>query len=568
MKKIKYYILLIILCLTPTIIKANEYKVKDYEISIDISENRIYRYEESINIIFIDFNTYVTKEIDATAKNLTLNTNYLTETSDTKIIKINSGSSSNSTYTYRYDITERDYNENIYEIKIANSFNSTLNDISFYITIAEDFNKNNLKFYLNDIELKDIDYIIESGVIKGNIKELKENDILTVKIDFETVYVDTTTSIATIIPIILTIISGIMWYIFGRDVKYKPIKSYELPKNMSPLEAGLLINGKAKEKDAISLLLHLANKGYIKIIENSNNNYTIKRIKDYDGKKYPESLFIKSLFKKNISISLTDYISIVSERKNNNQKIELEKNIENNELNKRFQKAKNIVLPVVNDIEEKDKYFEKSSERKKAYLMIIIGLILLILTSLPFIEINKLYLLPLSVIFSIITLYLLLSFIESNEIQLSKKNIIILILAAIAILIIMLVPAFRRNKVYLVTFAVCSICIAIILFFYKFMPKRTIYGAKQYAKLEGFKEFIVVNNTDDFKIINSKDENYFYDILPYCYSLNLKDEVITIMKDLKLKEPTWFKLKDDFTIQKLSNSLDRLEKVLTEKSED
>ena len=227
-----------------------------------------------------------------------------------------------------------------------------------------------------------------------------------------------------------------------------------------------------------------------------------------------------------------------------------------------------MTLPIINDNEEKDKYFEKTSERKKMYLMIILATTLLLLTSVPFIEINKLFLLPLSVIFSIITLYLLMSVVENKEFKITKKNLITLILLALIMLVVMLTPAFRRNKIYILTSLISVLCIALILFFYKYMPKRTIYGTKQYAKLEGFKNFIIAHNMEDFKILLSKESDYFYNVLPYSYCININEEIFKIMKELKIQEPSWIKLKDDFTLQKLSNSLERLYKVLTTKNEE
>ena len=73
----------------------------------------------------------------------------------------------------------------------------------------------------NVVDNSDIKYDLISNELKGNIKELKETDILTIKIDYSKIYLTPTTAVATIIPIILTIISGILWFIYGRDLKYK-----------------------------------------------------------------------------------------------------------------------------------------------------------------------------------------------------------------------------------------------------------------------------------------------------------------------------------------------------------
>lgn len=568
MKKIKYYIYLIILMLTPLIVKANDYRVDSYDFIVEVSKDRNYKCEENINVIFDEKEVLITKEIPTTIKDLKVDTNYMVETRNTKLIKINTKNKTKENYTFTYNYKDSKYDKDIYEININNNFNNKLSNVSFYITIPEDLNKNNVVFYLNDKKLKDVEYKINERTIIGTIKELDREDTLTVKVDYSKIYLNTTTAIATIVPIVLTIVSGLLWYIFGKDVKYKASKSYELPKNLNPLDIALIQNGIVKEKDLIPFILFFATKGYIKIIENTNNVFTIKKIKDYDGKNYKEALFFKALFRKDTTVSLTDFINIVSERKKDKTKNEMDKEIAGETLYRRFQRAKKAILPAVNDQEEKSKYYEKTSERKKAYLMLILATILILLTSVPFIEINKLYLLPISVIFSIITLYVLMNFVEHTEFRLTKKGLLTLTSLSILILVIMLLPAFRRNRIYLITFIVCCLCIAAILFFYKFMPKRTIHGTKMYGKVEDLKNFIWANNKNDFDIVISKEEDYFINLLPYSYILGIEEKVIKLLKEYDMKKPTWYELKDEFTVQKLTNSIDRLKQSLKTKNED
>ena len=567
MRSLKQYFLFLVILFIPNIINASNYKVDSYDITINVSEKREYSYEENMNLLFDEQNVYIEKEFSKDIKDLKVNTNYIAETKNKKTIKINSGNNSSYTYTFSYKYNDENYDNNIYEIKIPNTLNNNINNASFYIILEEDFHKRNVDIYLNGKKRDDIEYKVSKNKIEGTIKELKKNDVITIRIDYSKIYLTPTTAIATIIPILFTIVSVVLWIIYGKDLKYKISKSSNLPKNMNSLELGLIDKGYSDEKDAFCLLLELSNKGYIKIIEKDNNDYILKRVKDYDGKNYKESLFIKSLFRKSSSISLTDYINIISERKKE-KNITLDNNIKSDELYQRFQKAKNVILPISNENEEKNKYFEKTSERKKAYLIIIVATILILLTSVPFIEINKLYLLPISVLFSIITLYLLINIVEHTEFKINKKSVYIIAALAIFILIIMLLPAFRRNRIYIITFIICSICIGIIMFLYKYMPKRTIFGTKLYAQIESYKNFITSSSKSEYEQEIAKNDNYLYDNLPLCYVLNLEKEIYHHMKEFDIKEPKWFELKNDFTIQKFSNSVERLYKLLQEKHED
>ena len=161
-----------------------------------------------------------------------------------------------------------------------------------------------------------------------------------------------------------------------------------------------------------------------------------------------------------------------------------------------------------------------------------------------------------------------MNFVEQAEFKLTKSSLLVLTSLALVILAIMLMPAFRRNRIYLITFVICCLCITAILFFYKFMPKRTIHGTKLYGKIEDVKNFIWANNKKDFDIVLTKEKDYFVNLLPYSYILGLDDEIIRLLKEYDMKKPSWYDTNGDFTIQKFVNSVGRLKQTLKTKNED
>ena len=67
---------------------------------------------------------------------------------------------------------------------------------------------------------------------------------------------------------------------------------------MNSLDVAFAKKGSTNSNDVVSLLVYLASKGYIKIIEDekSKNKFTIQKVKDYDGNNNEEGLFFKGLF--------------------------------------------------------------------------------------------------------------------------------------------------------------------------------------------------------------------------------------------------------------------------------
>ena len=196
----------------------------------------------------------------------------------------------------------------------------------------------------------------------------------------------------------------------------------------------------------------------------------------------------------------------------------------------------------------------------------MVATILILITSLPFVEINVLTLLPLSIIISIALLYVLIIFVRNINIKNETHKSIIVFTIATIILVIILVPSFQRNIGFLIAFLTSLLSSGIILFIYKYMPKRTIYGQKIYNKILGFKAFINNINDEELKRILEINDNYLNEVIPIAYQLGLEEKVISLLKK-KPKEETWFQLDGKFTYGRLHHSILKLKNKVTKKDE-
>lgn len=570
MKRIKYIIITIIFLLIPQIFvsaKNNDYEVDSYNIEVNIDSNYNYKYNESINLIFNKSNVIVTNNIPYKSTNIDVNSNYVVETNKDKLIKISSKNNSHDSYTYKYELQKEKNKKDIYIVDITNNFNNELNNINFIINFPQSFNKNNLEFYLNNKKINDLTYEIKDKEIIGNISNLKEEDTLTIVVNYDKLYLNSLTIISIITSLVLSLVSYILWRIYGKDIKYTIKKEKNIPSHLSPLDVSLIEDGSLKNEDAIPLLLYLANKGYLKIIEDKNNEFTIIREKEYDGPNYKEASFIRALFRQNMSVNISEYINALTEKSKSPYQKKLDKKITKDNLKERIVRAIKNVISISNSNEEKNKYFEIKSSKKKTYLLFSITIILVLVTSIPFIEINKLYLLPISVLFSSISLFILINLVETVDLTKKNNKIFLLIIFAIITLLVLLLPSFRRNKVYFIAFLIGIMSVTFILFLYKYMPRRTIHGTKLYSKIEGLKLFINEANKKELTSILEDNPNYLYNLLPYAYILNIEDIIFTKLKEFNVNSPSWYKL-EDFTYRKLFNSINRLRNIVNQKDKD
>lgn len=114
--------------------------------------------------------------------------------------------------------------------------------------------------------------------------------------------------------IISTAFAGFLWKIYGKDDEIiENIYSYP-PEGFNSLEIAWIYNGETNEEMVASLILGLANKGYLEVSDNGVYDTKIFKLKEYDGNNEIEKLFFEGLFN-TINNKDKDYIEI-SELKN------------------------------------------------------------------------------------------------------------------------------------------------------------------------------------------------------------------------------------------------------------
>lgn len=88
------------------------------------------------------------------------------------------------------------------------------------------------------------------------------------------------------LPILMLLLLGILWFLFGRDPKITVVVDYFPPKGITPAEAGLLNDAQVQNSDLLSLIYFWAANGYLTLTEEANahqrtsQDYTLTKVKD------------------------------------------------------------------------------------------------------------------------------------------------------------------------------------------------------------------------------------------------------------------------------------------------
>ncbi|MCQ4772079.1 DUF2207 domain-containing protein, partial [Intestinimonas massiliensis] len=72
----------------------------------------------------------------------------------------------------------------------------------------------------------------------------------------------------------------VLWFRFGRDQKpLEPVMFYA-PDKLTPAQVGTIIDGKTGNEEILSMIMYLADKGYLTIEQTSKKNFKFEKVQE------------------------------------------------------------------------------------------------------------------------------------------------------------------------------------------------------------------------------------------------------------------------------------------------
>ena len=485
-------------------------------------------------------------------------------------------------YTYNLGKDKiKDYDELYYNI-IGDKWDTAIGNITFTITMPKDFDSSKLGFSSGNTGSTDnsnIKYSISNNVITGKYTSiLEKNEALTVRCELTDGYfskakntIDPIIYIEFIIPILFLLISFYLWCKFGKDDKVIETVEFYPPGEFNSLEVGFLYKGYANNKDVTSLLIYLANKGYIKIKETERKSlffkykdFKIIKLKEYDGNNINEELFLKGLFlKKGAAIHL------FSNKYENGSNDDYLEEVNSSDLYDNFYITMNKILSNIDNKENRDSLYDKSTSSKKIFIILMMLVTYLLITIPPIISLGEIAILPFAIIFPVIGFVFLFESLFSKTASITIINgsvsktasdiytrifglVFGTLFGGIPWLALVL-PVLLQDTSYLTVYIVGLVCILGMFILLKMLPRRTKYGTEILGKIKGFKRFLETVEKDKLESLVEKNPTYFYDILPYTYVLGISDKWMKKFEFITIQAPTWYDSIDDFNFISFSS---------------
>ena len=555
-----------------------DYVLNKYDINISVNENNTFFIKESIGATFniskhgifrkIPLKNSVIRLDGSKSSNRAKITNITVDNQFTKynengnlVLKIgdpNKTLTGNKDYviSYLYNIGKdpsKDFDEFYFNI-IGNEWDTIINNVTFTIKMPKEFDASKLGFSYGtegSTNNEEITYEVNGNIIKGSLNtHLMPGEGLTVRLELpEGYFVNASSNFdfymlcGLVLPIIFLVISFFLWKKFGKDDQVVETVEFYPPQGFNSAEVGFLYHGAATSEGVVSLLIYLANKGYLKINEiesqgifGKNKTFQIEKIKEYDGLNEDEKTFFDGLFTPKLNLF---------------GKTEPQKNIvTESDLTNNFYTVTNRIISNINRKENKEKIFEKSSINKYIYIFLMILISLGLITARPVLEYSDFSTLIAAMILPAFSGAFLVSSISGQGIEINgkhKKGFISILVSLVFFVImgvipwmIFVYPALSLDPLYIIIYFIGYICILGIMFFGSIMSKRTAYGNQMLGKLKGFRNFLETAEKDRLESLVMNDPSYFYNILPYTYVLGVSEKWIEKFETIAIQPPSWY----------------------------
>ncbi len=546
---------------------ANNFKIKDYNVDITVNEDDTYLIHETIKVKFtadshgiyyvVPLKTSLNRDGQRSvyyAKvrgfEMLSGQPYKNQSSDGqayyKIGDPNKYAKTNTTYEISYIYDTRgdhlNHGDEFYQNLVGTSWEArSIDHVSFRVTFPK-------KIDMNNVGVKtgyDVDVPFETEgdtVVKG---QTKENVLggLTMRVVLPDGYF-TRQAKANNVPfyvliallLVLAVVGIVLWRKYGVDPKIvEPVEFYP-PDDLSAPEIGYLSEGTVKGDHVISILLSLADKGYVKIIETRSKGgklvkwdrteYTIEKLKEYDGNVIGEKEFMDGLFKYGRTRVKVD------------------------DLKNSFYKT---VKAIQKKIEKK--YEGKLMDSKAGDVALglefagCIGMIALVLISKivngsPFIVDGDLFWSIFSIIIAVILPIMGFYGIASriNSVKHGFKGVLVIgtsileiglgFFVAIALDICIggqTVPYLLGMAAILVVFIVAALC-----------ERKSDYYVDVLGRIRGYRNFLKTAEKDRLETLAEEDHDFFYRTLAFAFALGVTSVFAKKFASLAVEPPKWY----------------------------
>lgn len=554
-----FMLFLCVLAAPPGEAKAANFIIDKYDVNMKVTKQNTYRIEETILVNFFSQSHGIYRDIPveseikrvdgsvnrirAKIQNISCGSEEYEISREGENCRIKLGDEDKTiigekeyhiSYDYVMGNDVREEEDELYFNVIGVNWETTIRNVSFRIEMPAEFDEGKLGMTYGRYgsgTYEGLSYRLEGNTIYGELDpdiRLGYHEGVTVRLSLPEGYFERTDetpwmAYAGLFLGVLAIgIAFLFWWLYGRDDPVVETVEFYPPGGLNSVELAFVYNGVSDNKDVVSLIVYLAQRGYIEIQEGTKKKpgkgFTLIRKKTYDGLNETERIFMEGLFAKGSEVT--------------------KKDLENS-----FYKTINKITAMVGCRKNKEKIFYANSINKGWILWVLAVLTCVVAGFVPVHDYEYSVLMGMGLPAAVGVAVML-----SSVCLFSHGKIVGRILSCVVFLAggviaygILLMDSFScANGWYQAAYIFSLIAGFVVMFFNSYMSKRTPYGTEMLGRIRGFKNFLETAEKERLEALVMENPQYFYDILPYTYVLGISDKWMKKFESITVEAPAWY----------------------------
>lgn len=538
---------------------ASAFDITKYHVDMKVTKDNVYKITETIEVNFKEERHGIYRNIPlvnrikredgsegvrtATVRNISCGSDNFESSRENDACQIKIGDEDETiegkheyqiSYDYCLSNDIMDGKDELYMNVIGGDWDDslTISNISFQIEMPDKFDEQKLGMCYGPAGSTNYDglsYAIDGNTIMGELDSditLGNNEYVTVRLELPDGYFNVQKAshiwpnLCMIIAVLGAVLLFALWWIYGRDDPVVETVEFHAPDGMNSLDVAFAYKGEVDNSDVVSLVVYLAQKGYL-TIKQTENSFILKKNKDYDGLNEDEAEFLRDLFKNGSSVT--------------------RKGLEDS-----FYKTIDSIMGRKNHFENRKVLFHENSINKSwiHWVVVILSFLALITKPVGDYEMNFLAGLFVAVGTAVANIFLFYFAFRPGKKFLLRCVLIPIgtVFADFLAYLLFLQETFETSgdRWYVIAFWTAVVCAGIMTFFSCYLSKRTEYGTQILGRILGFKNFLETVEKDRLEAMVQDDPEYFYEILPYTYVLDISDKWIKKFESIAIEAPDWY----------------------------
>lgn len=552
-----FFFVLACFFLAPTIkADAYAYTIEKYDVDVKVKKERVYHIEETIHVTFHQGRHGIFRRIPIVSKvkrtdgseetirskvsNVRCGMDHFTKSRDGEYLEIKIG---NEDYTiigdrryrlsYDYEVGDDslENNDEFYFNIIGPEWDTTIKNVSFTVWMPDEFDEQNLGMVYGgygESRTRGLTYEVVANRIEGKLDSsvtLRPKEGVTVRLllpegYFEKIKESPWMAWVAYILGFVTIAAGFfLWWIYGRDDPVVETVEFYPPDNLNSVEMAFAWKGRLDSSDVVSLVVYLAQKGYIEIEEKKSKSFTLIRKRPYDGDNEAERVFMEGLFRKGDRVTKGD-------------------------LENSFYKTINIVKKMVDCRANKVKLFYANSLNKGWILWLLSFACFALAAYVPIADYEYSALMGAGIALGsgLLFMFSFMALFDSGaKLWIRIISFLIFLVPGIIVFRLFVMNALLfADGWYMAAYIFSILASGAAMFFCAYMSKRTEYGTEILGKILGFRNFLETAEKERLEMLVSENPQYFYDILPYTYVLDISKKWMQKFESIAVEAPDWY----------------------------